>query len=83
MNRIDTIKAALLAILINDGGRFTMANVDAIVSVKQLKRGNPYGDADVTKRTVYNIFLNGSYKNMVINNFLINQTINEENMITI
>ena len=66
MNRIDTIKVALLAILINDGGRFTFANVDAIVGVKQLKTGNPYKDAEITKRTVYNIFLNGSYKNMVI-----------------
>ena len=66
MNRIDTIKTALLAILINDGGRFTFASVDAIVGVKQLKTGNPYRDAEITKRTVYNIFLNGSYKNMVI-----------------
>lgn len=60
MQKVDKLKA-----LINDGGRFTFARIEAIVEQKMLKRGNPYASATVTKEVTYRAKLNGNYAAMV------------------
>jgi len=58
-------KLVILKTLINDGGSATFARVEATVSQKQLKRGNPLRDAVVTKDVVFNVMLNANYGKMV------------------
>lgn len=64
---INKIKSEIIAILINDGGKFTFANIIAEVAVKQLKTGNPYKDSVITKLTEYPVMVNGNYTNLVRN----------------
>jgi len=60
-------KETIVTSLINDGGSATFAQITAVVEEKQNKRGNPFANAIVTKKVVYNILLNANYQNMVNN----------------
>ena len=56
--KVLTEKEAQIMNTINDGGSATFAQVIAVVSEKQLKRGNPLANAEVTKLVNYNFLLN-------------------------
>ncbi len=58
-------KVEIVRNLIQDGGRFTFAAVDAIVEEKQLKRGNPLAACLITKDVTYRVELNGDYTKRV------------------
>ena len=58
-------KMQVLKNLINDGGSATFARVEATVSQKQLKRGNPLANSEITKDVVLNVMLNAKYSDMV------------------
>jgi predicted transcriptional regulator len=65
--KVLTEKEAQIMNTINDGGSATFAQVIAVVSEKQLKRGNPLANAEVTKLVNYNFLLNAVYQNAVNN----------------
>jgi predicted transcriptional regulator len=65
--KVLTEKEAQILNAINDGGSATFAQVIAVVSQKQLKRGNPLAKAEVTKLVNYNFLLNAVYENAVNN----------------
>jgi len=58
-------KLEVLKSLITDGGSAKFARVEATVSQKQTKTGNPLRDAVITKDVTYNVSLNCNYGKMV------------------
>jgi hypothetical protein len=65
--KVLTEKEAQIMNTINDGGSATFAYIIAVVSEKQLKRGNPLANDEITKLVNYNFSLNCVYENAVNN----------------